>query len=520
MNAQVPLVLFLIYLFLNLATAQRGFDMSAQQWMNQQPSSPVTRAPTSIYPTLAPTSPASYPSAPAFGSQLYSVPNDTPTASPTPVAVYAQPVPPPYTGPSSAAPNQPEPIVDPMAIAAQSVPVPSPHLQPSNPTAAPVETPPPVAVPVPASAPSPPSDTVTAVNTVTPIRDAIQLTTPLQQPQQQVQQVQQDLAQNEGLNQPRQFTRSGSVNSGSAGNGFSNPGSFAGQIDQRVFSASQPSYPPTQQGNNYNVGYSNYIPSSNYNQPYSSPSTYGGSVPYSGYAGQITPQFQPVTEYIAPNQPVPISTPGGIVGVAPDAVIAGSVGGVGVGQGVVSGQVGQSSGYQQLQRDASIYNTADSTLATCAAYVCVEFVDSTSYGTNTYNTFTSQANQASAGQGSIATQSVSQIEMPIYSYPGSFTQYALYGQFPTNQFTSLPFYKVAGVQQQSSAAYGESQSSQATTVHNDYFNDNHQIKVSGKKCGTYVCAHSTDSATTSQNANFLYNQGNADSYRQRVAAVI
>jgi hypothetical protein len=55
-----------------------------------------------------------------------------------------------------------------------------------------------------------------------------------------------------------------------------------------------------------------------------------------------------------------------------------------------------------------------------------------------------------------------------------------------------------------------SQSSQASTVHNDYFNDNHQMTVSGKKCGTYVCAHSTDSATTRQNSNFLYNQGNAD----------
>lgn len=79
--------------------------------------------------------------------------------------------------------------------------------------------------------------------------------------------------------------------------------------------------------------------------------------------------------------------------------------------------------------------------------------------------------------------------------PGSVSQFAMYGLFPSTA-TAFPFYSANGAQLQNSVAFGQSQSSEASTVHNDYYNDNHKVSAYGKKCSNYVCAHSADSIAT------------------------
>lgn len=71
----------------------------------------------------------------------------------------------------------------------------------------------------------------------------------------------------------------------------------------------------------------------------------------------------------------------------------------------------------------------------------------------------------------------------------------MYGLFPS-QTTAFPFYSANAAQLQNSVAYGQSFSNEATTTHNNYFNDNHKQSVYGKKCSNYVCAHSADSFAT------------------------
>jgi len=151
-----------------------------------------------------------------------------------------------------------------------------------------------------------------------------------------------------------------------------------------------------------------------------------------------------------------------------------------------------------MNYNAAIQNTADAELATCAAFVCVEFVDSTAYGTNTVNTYAGQSSQAYANQGSGAN--ANQVQQATYSYPQTFSAYNLYGGFPSGGSTgsAFPFYGASGNQQDNSYAFGNSASNQQTTQHNDYFNDNHAYTATGKKCSKYVCTHSTDSATTNQ----------------------
>jgi len=155
---------------------------------------------------------------------------------------------------------------------------------------------------------------------------------------------------------------------------------------------------------------------------------------------------------------------------------------------------------QNLNYNAAIANTADSTLATCAAFVCVEFDDSTAYGTNTVNTYAGQQAYWDANQGAAAAGN--QVQQASYSYPQTFSAYALYGGFPgaagTAAGAAFPFYGASQNNAQQAYAYGNSAANQATTVHNDYFNQNHAYRATGKKCSKYVCTHSTDQATTNQ----------------------
>jgi hypothetical protein len=118
-------------------------------------------------------------------------------------------------------------------------------------------------------------------------------------------------------------------------------------------------------------------------------------------------------------------------------------------------------------------------LATCAAFVCVEFVDSTAYGTNTVNTYSGQQSQAFTNQG--AGANANQVTQATYSYPQTFSAFSVYGGFPAGASTgaAFPFYQATGAQSQNAFAYGNSASNQATTQHNDYFNDNHAWR--------YVC---------------------------------
>jgi hypothetical protein len=127
-----------------------------------------------------------------------------------------------------------------------------------------------------------------------------------------------------------------------------------------------------------------------------SPSQYGS------YAGQITPQFiaaanyypqqQAPVEYVAPVQPIiPYPNteiypnaeiyPGTEISGYPNSEVYADpstpygpvLGGSSVGQGVAQGVANQAAGYQQLQHTAAVTNTADATLATCAAFVCLSF---------------------------------------------------------------------------------------------------------------------------------------------------
>jgi len=165
---------------------------------------------------------------------------------------------------------------------------------------------------------------------------------------------------------------------------------------------------------------------------------------------------------------------------------------------IVQANTGYTSANQNLNYNAAVENTAESALATCAAFVCIEFEDSTAYGTNTVNTYSGQTNQAysTQGAGSVATQN----QQATYNYPSTFSAFSVYGSFPTETgvASAFPFYGASGNTQQNAYAYGNSGSNQATTQHNDYYNDNHAYVASGKKCSKYVCASSTDSATTNQ----------------------
>jgi hypothetical protein len=159
---------------------------------------------------------------------------------------------------------------------------------------------------------------------------------------------------------------------------------------------------------------------------------------------------------------------------------------------------GATSANQYINYDAAIRNTADAELATCAAFVCVEFIDSTAYGSNTVNTYAGQQSQAYANQG--AGANAQQVQQATYSYPQTFSAFNVYGGFPSGGSTgaAFPFYQATGSQNQNAFAYGNSASNTATTQHNDYFNDNHAYTATGKKCSKYVCSHSVDSATTHQ----------------------
>lgn len=134
---------------------------------------------------------------------------------------------------------------------------------------------------------------------------------------------------------------------------------------------------------------------------------------------------------------------------------------------------GATTANQYVNYDAAIHNTADSELAQCAAFVCVEFVDSTAYGTNTLNTYSGQQSQAYSNQG--AGANAQQVQQATYSYPQTFSAWNVYGGFPVGGSTgaAFPFYQATGQQLQNAFAYGNSASNQATTQHNDYFNDNH-----------------------------------------------
>ena len=128
-----------------------------------------------------------------------------------------------------------------------------------------------------------------------------------------------------------------------------------------------------------------------------------------------------------------------------------------------------------MNYNAAVANSADATLATCAAFVCVEFEDSTAYGSNTVNTYAGQTNQAYANQGAGAF--ANQYQQATYNYPQTFSAFSVYGGFPgaagAAQGSAFPFYGARGNQLQNAFAYGNSASNQATTAHNDYFNDNH-----------------------------------------------
>jgi hypothetical protein len=150
-------------------------------------------------------------------------------------------------------------------------------------------------------------------------------------------------------------------------------------------SAAKGAYPSSQ---SYTIN-NNYYPS------YAASAPYGVPDQYSGYAGQIDPQLvasqlqqqqqpsdggygsgpsggapygygpQYATPQLVPDGGVVADGGGALLG-APDGAV---VPGRGAGLGVANGALGQSAGYQQQYNDAAIYNTADSTLATCAAYV-------------------------------------------------------------------------------------------------------------------------------------------------------
>jgi len=173
---------------------------------------------------------------------------------------------------------------------------------------------------------------------------------------------------------------------------------------------------------------------------------------------------------------------------------------------------------QDLNYNAAIYNEANSELATCAAFVCVEFDDSTAYGSNTVNTYAGQQQNAATQQGYGAFGN--QVQQATYNYPQTFSAYNLYGAFPTGGSVgavgaAFPFYGASGTQTNNAFAYGNSAANQATTQHNDYFNDNHAYRATGKKCSKYVCTHTTEQAATNQyGPNYNINNAYASAANQ------
>jgi len=217
---------------------------------------------------------------------------------------------------------------------------------------------------------------------------------------------------------------------------------------------------------------------------------YGGpNNNYANYAGYIPPQNSYGGGYGAGVATVPIST-------------ANIVNSKSVGDSQLSqANTGYTSANQGLNYNAAISNEANSELATCAAFVCVEFDDSTAYGSNTVNTYSGQQQNAATQQG--AGSFANQVQQATYNYPQTFSAFNLYGAFPTGGSatavgSAFPFYGASGTDTNNAFAYGNSAANQATTQHNDYFNDNHAYRATGKKCSKYVCTHSVDQAATEQ----------------------
>jgi len=182
---------------------------------------------------------------------------------------------------------------------------------------------------------------------------------------------------------------------------------------------------------------------------------------------------------------------------------------------VAVADTGATTAKQNMDYSAAIHNTADSALSTCAAFVCVEFVDSLAFGTNTLNTYSGQSNQAYANQGS--SSAANQVAQATYNYPQVFTAYSVYGGLPAGGAAgaAFPFYGASGYSNQNQFAYGNSASNQATTQSNNYFNENFARTATGKKCSKYVCTHSVDSATTNQvGPNYNINNGYTSSATQ------